>query len=132
MEIIKKAVVYAGIGIAIGSVASTVSMACIGGVDGTLKQVLVWQVVSAFFGLATWIMYADFGNLLIRTILHFVLCFVIAVTTGTVLEYYGGWFQCAIGMFLPFILIYMVIYAVIFGVTSVEVKRMNQKLKNNT
>ena len=129
MEKLKTAFLYAGLGIAVGSVTSTVSIACMNGIDSTMKQVLVWQAVSALFGLASWLICADFWNLLVRTVIHFVLCFTIAVTTGTFLGYSGSWISSARDMFPAFLLIYVVIYAVMFWVTMNKVKKMNQKLQ---
>ena len=62
---------YLFTGIGIGAVVCTVSLAVMGGMDGTLKQILVWLAASALFTVISHIMCMDFGNLLIRTVIHF-------------------------------------------------------------
>lgn len=116
-------------GIGIGAVVCTVTMAAMGGMDATLKQVLVWVAASALFVVISQIMCMDFGNLLIRTVIHFCLCFTLAATVGTFLHYSSDWISSARVMLPAFIIIYVIIYVAIFLVRLAETKELNKKLK---
>lgn len=117
------------IGLGVGSVASTVSIAVMNGMDDTIRQVLVWLAASAVFGIISGIMCMDFANLPVRTVIHFALCFLLAVTVGDFLDYSTGWFAGAKAMLPAFLLIYMVIYISVYSVRIVQTRRLNQRLK---
>ena len=99
---------YLFTGIGIGAVVCTVSLAVMGGMDGTLKQILAWLAASALFTVISQIMCMDFGHLLIRTIIHFCLCFTLAVTVGTFLNYSVSWISSARVMLPAFLVIYVI------------------------
>lgn len=119
---------YLFTGIGIGTVVCTVSMAVMGGVDGTLRQILAWVAASALFTVISQIMCMDFGNLLIRTVIHFCLCFTLAVTVGTFLNYSSDWLSSARVMLPAFLIIYVIIYVGMFLVRMAETKELNKKL----
>ena len=119
---------YLFTGIGIGAVVCTVSLAVMGGMDGTLKQILAWLAASALFTVISHIMCMDFGNLLIRTVIHFCLCFALAVTVGTFLNYSASWISSARVMLPAFLVIYVIIYVGTFLVRLAETKELNKKL----
>lgn len=116
-------------GIGIGAVVSSVSMAIMGEMDGTLRQVLVWLAASAVFTVITQVMRMEFGNLLIRTVIHFSLCFILAVSVGSYLGYSADWISSARVMLPGFLVIYVIIYTAVFMVRLAEMKELNKRLK---
>lgn len=118
--------IFAGIGA--GAIASTVTIAAMGGMNDTIRQVLVWLAASALFTVISQIMCMDFGNLLVRTAIHFCLCFLLAVTVGSFLHYAADWLSCAKEMLPAFLIIYVVIYIGVFFMHLVETKELNRKL----
>ena len=109
MKRLEEVFTYLFTGIGIGAVVCTVSMAAMGGMNETLKQVLAWLAASALFAVFSKIMCMDFGSLLIRTMIHFCLCFTLAVTVGTFLNYSSGWISSARVMLPAFFISYVIL-----------------------
>lgn len=128
MKRLEGIIVYLLTGIGIGAIVSTGTIAIMGGMDDTLRQVIVWLAASAAFTLISQIMYRDFANLLVRTVIHFCLCFLLAVTVGSLLHYASSWLICAREMLLPFLVIYVIIYIGVYFVSLAETKELNRKL----
>lgn len=128
MKRLEEVLTYLFTGIGIGAVMCTVSMAAMGGMNETLKQVLAWLAASALFAVFSKIICMDFGSLLIRSIIHFCLCFILAVTVGTYLNYSSDWISSARVMLPVFFIIYVIIYVGMFMVRLAETKELNKKL----
>ncbi|MEA5059433.1 MAG: DUF3021 domain-containing protein [Candidatus Pelethousia sp.] len=106
---LKKFVIHIGVGLAIGSVVSTICLALMGGVNSTLMQVMAWLAASALCGVASMIYDIESLPLPLMIGLHAVLCFGIALATGSLLGY-GEHFGSRLLLMLPiFIVIYLII-----------------------
>lgn len=106
---LKKVLTHVGVGLAIGSVTSTVFLALMGGLDETLVQVLAWLGASALFGLISLIYDIESLALPLAIGLHAALCFGVAMGTGYLLGY-GERFGPMLIMMLPvFIIVYLAI-----------------------
>ena len=106
----KKVLEHVGVGLAIGAVASTACMALLGGLDGTLIQVMAWLAASALMGIVSLIYDIEALSLPLAIGLHAALCFGISLGTGYLLgygEYFGPRF--ALLMLPCFLLIYLVV-----------------------
>lgn len=106
----KKILEHVGVGLAVGAVASTACMALLGGLDGTLVQVMAWLAASALMGIVSLIYDIEALPLPLTIGLHAALCFGISLGTAYLLgygEYFGHRFVL---LMIPcFLLIYLVV-----------------------
>ncbi len=105
----KKVLEHVGVGLAIGSVISTACIALLGGLDGTLIQVMAWLAASALIGIVSLIYDIEALSLPLAIGLHALLCLGVSLGTGYFLGY-GEGVGPLFRMLLPvFIIIYLAI-----------------------
>ena len=105
---------YLQAGLAIGFVATAISMVVIQGVNDVTKQILVWMAASAIFGLVSMIFMNDRISLPLATLIHFVVCASVAIGAGVLLGYADNLWSLIAGMTPVFLVIYLVVSVVIY------------------
>ena len=117
-------------GIGIGMPVTLLCMALIGGWNSAVKEVLVWLVASALFGVLSLIFNSAKLPLPLLTAIHCVGCLAVTCTACTINGYSDNFFS----MLLAILPVFVVVYAVIYGVTLInaklEAKKINEDLKN--
>ncbi len=116
------------IGAGIGSVITTISMFALGNQTANIKEFALWILASMIMGIATKIMFTDKIKLPVATILHFLFCFSIVVTTNIACGYINN-VSMVFKLIVPmFIAIYILVYAVIFITAKFNEKAVNKSL----
>ena len=121
---------YALAGTGIGFPVTALCMTLIGGCNQATRELLIWMVASALFGLASGLFFRKENlNPLTATILHFACCLVIASGAGWLCGYAES-FLGLLGAMLPvFVVIYIVVYLAIFFTMKQEAKKINKTLE---
>ncbi len=117
-------------GTGIGFPVTALCMLLIGGYNPVIREILVWMVASALFGLASGLFFQKQNlNLLTATALHFVCCLSIASGAGWLCGYADSFLALLGGMVPVFVLVYAVVYLSIFCIMKREAKQINKALE---
>ena len=127
---LKNVLAHIVIGLGIGSVIFSLSIAWMSGVDNTLKQVLVWLLASALYGVVSLLYDTDFWPLPVQIAVHLLLC--CGITLATAWKLYGD--SLGLGLLvqsvLPgFLVVYVVISLILFAIDHRRAREINEKLK---
>ncbi len=127
---LKNVLAHIVIGLGIGSVISSLSIAWMSGVDNTLKQVLAWLLASALYGVVSLLYDTDFWPLPVQIAVHLLLC--CGITLATAWKLHGD--SLGLGLLvqsvLPgFLVVYVVISLILFAVDHRRAREINEKLK---
>ena len=111
-------------GIGIGIPTTLICKAALGGFDDGVREIFVWTVASALFGVLSVVTFGnDRMNFILATFLHCLGCF--GITVGT----------CAINGYADkesfgyLLLIFVIVYGVLYGVNLISMK-INAKKAN--
>ncbi len=117
-------------GIGIGMPITLICMILIGGWNSAVKEMLVWLVASALFGILSLIFNNYKTNLLLATVIHCVGCLAVTCTACTINGYSENFFSMLLAILPVFIVVYAVIYSVAMINAKKEAKRITESLKN--
>ena len=118
------------IGAGIGSVITIIFMFALGNQTASIKEFTFWILASMIMGIATKIMFTDKIKLPVATILHFIICFTVVVTTNFTCGYIDS-VSTVFKLIVPmFIAIYIFVYAVMFITAKLNEKAVNKSLDN--
>lgn len=109
-------------GIGIGIPTTLICKAALGGFDGSTREILVWTVASALFGVLSVVTFGnDRMNFIVATVLHCLGCFGITVGTCAINGYADK------GSFGYLLLIFVIVYGVLYVVNLISMKINVQK-----
>lgn len=128
---LRKIFSYVQSGLAIGFVATAVSMTLVSGLNAMTEQILVWMAASALFGLVTLIFQNDRISLPVATLIHFAVCASVAIGAGALLGYADNLWDLIAGMAPVFLAIYLLISACFYLGIWLNAWAMNRKLCKN-
>lgn len=117
-------------GIGIGMPVTLLCMALIGGWNSAVKEVLVWLVASALFGVLSLIFNSVKLPLPLSTGIHCVGCLAVTCTACTINGYSDNFFSMLIAILPVFVIVYAVIYGVTLINAKLEAKKINEDLNN--
>ena len=121
---------YALNGTGIGFPVTVLCMLLIGGYNGASRELLVWLVASALFGLTSGLFFRKEDlNLLTATALHFVCCLGIASGAGWLCGYADSFLELLTAMLPLFLVIYIAVYLAVFFAMKREAARINKALE---
>ena len=121
---------YMMMGIAFGAVIVTVSLYASGGMNDTLKEIIIWLIASAVIGLISTIYESDRFTDITATLVHAPVTFIVALISGWMLDYGDGSVLLLIQRMLPVIvIIYVVIHLVLFLFRRAALREVNRHLK---
>ena len=124
----KKFLLYLERGLAIGFLVTTFCLLVNTGANETMRQVLVWMIASALYGVISLLFEIDSLPLPAATALHLLLCTAVTSLAAWVLGYADSLLGMALHVFPTFLAIYAVIYLSIFASIWIGARRMNRKL----
>lgn len=112
------------LGIGVGIPITLTCIISMGGFNDTIKEILVWTVASALFGVMSVVTFGnDRMNFILATVLHCLGCFGITVGTCAINGYAD---KSSFGYLL---LIFVIIYGVLYGGSLISMK-INAKKAN--
>lgn len=116
-------------GTGIGFPVTALCMLLIGGYNQASRELLIWMVASALFGVTSGLFFQKLNlKLITATVLHFACCLGIASAAGWLCGYADS-FLGLLGAMLPvFVLVYAVVYLATFFAMKREAKRINKAL----
>lgn len=117
-------------GIGIGMPITVLCMALIGGWNDAVKEILVWLVASALFGVLSLIFNRDRMNLIISTVIHCIGCLAVTCTACTINGYSDNFFEMLLAILPIFVIIYAVIYTAAIVSAKIEAKKITDTLNN--
>lgn len=126
----KNYVLNAIIGMGFGFPVTLLCMALFGGFNGVIRELLIWMIASALYGILSGVLFDRKNDLpLIAVVgIHFLGCTVITMGAALLNGYVSN-----IGDVLPVLIPAVVIYAVIYGICFLLMKhnekQINQALK---
>lgn len=115
-------------GIGIGMPVTILCMALIGGWSDAVKEVLVWLVASALFGVLSLIFNSGKLNLILSTAIHCVGCLAVTCTACTINGYSNNFFDMLLAVLPVFVVVYVVIYASALISAKKEAKKITESL----
>ncbi len=117
-------------GIGIGMPITLLCMTLIGGWNSAVKEILVWLVASALFGVLSLIFNSGKLNLPISTTIHCIGCLAITCTACTINGYSENFFSMLFAILPVFIIVYALIYTVAMINARIEAKKITESLSN--
>ncbi len=117
-------------GIGIGMPVTVLCMALIGGWNSAVKEILVWLVASALFGVLSLIFNRGQLPLPLATAIHCVGCLAVTCTACTVNGYSNNFFTMLLAILPVFAVVYVVIYGVAFINARKEANKITETLNN--
>lgn len=121
---------YALTGTGIGFPITALCMLLIGGYNGASRELLVWMVASALFGLTSGLFFQKLNlNLITATALHFVCSLLIASTAGWLCGYAESFLELLKGMLPVFVVVYVAVYLSVLFAMKLEADKINKALK---
>ena len=121
---------YALNGTGIGFPVTVLCMLLIGGYNGASREILVWMVASALFGLTSGLFFQKLNlNLITATALHFVCSLGIASTAGWLCGYAESFLELLMGMLPVFVVVYVAVYLSVLFTMKLEADKINKALK---
>ena len=115
-------------GIGIGMPVTILCMALIGGWNDAVKEILVWLVASALFGVLSLIFNSDRMNLIVATVIHCTGCLAVTCTACTINEYSNNFFEMLLAILPVFVIVYAVIYTSTLIASKKEAKKITESL----
>ena len=115
-------------GIGVGMPISILCISTLGGFDETVKEVLVWLVASALFGLLSLIFNSGKLNLILSTAIHCVGCLAVTCGACTINGYSNNFFEILVSVLPVFAIVYIVIYSAAMISAKAEAKKINESL----
>ncbi len=108
----------------------TVIICCIfGGYNDTVKGFIIWMIASILYGIATrLIMFSCKLSLPLSTAIHAVICFAVTIAAMKLCNYET---TSLLTVLVPFIIVYLIIYAACYFSWKAEAKRANERLSRN-
>lgn len=104
-------------GIGIGVPITLICIISMGGFNDTIREILVWTVASALFGVLSVFTFGnDRLNFIVATVLHCAGCFGITVGTCAINGYADK------GSFGYLLLIFVIVYGVLYGGSLISMK----------
>lgn len=125
----KKVLTYACVGLAVGSVISTVCIALMSGFDSTIVQVLAWLAASVLYGLVSLVYESDRLPLPAQIGVHLLLCYGVTLATAGGLGYADSLGMLVAATLPSFLIIYVVITAVALLSSAHTARQINEKLR---
>ena len=125
----KHSMLHIAVGLGIGSVVSTVGIALMEGVDGTLFQVFAWLFASALYGAVSLIYDTDFWPLPLQIAVHLALCLFITLITAWKLGYAEHFGILALRIMPSFLIIYFAVSVILFAADHRRARQINEKLR---
>lgn len=120
---------YALTGTGIGFPVTAVCMLLIGGMNQATKEIRIWVVASALFGMASGLCFQKLNlKLLTASVLHFVFCLVIGSMAGWLCGYADSFLELLTGMLPVFVLVYGIVYLCIYLSMKREAEQINKAL----
>ena len=117
-------------GTGIGFPITALCMLLIGGYNSATREILVWMVASALFGLTSGLFFQKLNlTLITATALHFACSLGIASGAGWLCGYADSFLALLGGMLPVFVLVYAVVYLSIFCIMKREAKQINKALE---
>lgn len=117
-------------GTGIGFPITATCMLLIGGYNPVTREILVWMVASALFGLTTGLFFQKLNlKLLTATALHFICCLVIASAAGWLCGYADSFLALLGGMLPLFVIVYAAVYLSVFFSMKREAAQINKALE---
>ncbi len=121
---------YALTGTGIGFPITALCMLLIGGVNQATKEILVWVVASALFGLVSGLFFQKLNlKLITASALHFVSCLVIGAGAGWLCGYGESFLELLAGMVPVFVAVYVIVYLCVYFSMKREAERINKALR---
>ncbi len=115
-------------GIGIGMPITVLCMTLIGGWNDAVKEVLVWLVASALFGVLSLIFNSNRMNLIVSTVIHCVGCLAVTCTACTLNGYSDNFFEMLLAILPVFVIVYAVIYTSALISSKKEAKKITETL----
>ena len=118
------------VGVGIGSPVTLVCMGLIGGFQPIMKELLVWIVASALYGVISVLIFNNKKDLALplAMLLHCIGCLIITVAAVVICGYVESILSFALNVLPIFVVVYVVILGVCFVMMKAEEKRINEKL----
>lgn len=121
---------YMMMGIAFGAVIVTVSLYASGGMNDTLKEIIIWLVAAAVIGLVSMVYENDHLTDLTATLIHAPVTCIVALISGWMLDYGDGSLFLLLMRMLPVIVIvYVLIHLILFLFRRAALQEVNRHLK---
>lgn len=121
---------YALNGTGIGFPITALCMLLIGGYNSAIREILVWMVASALFGLTSGLFFQKLNlKLITATALHFVCSLLIASTAGWLCGYADSFLELLMGMVPVFVLVYVAVYLSVVYAMKREADKINKALE---
>lgn len=117
-------------GIGIGMPVTVLCMAFIGGWNSVVKEILVWLVASALFGVLSLIFNSAKLPLPLSTAIHCIGCLAVTCTACTINGYSNNFFEMLLSILPVFVVVYVIIYGVSFINARKEAKKITETLNN--
>ncbi|MBR3971883.1 MAG: DUF3021 domain-containing protein [Ruminococcus sp.] len=115
-------------GIGIGMPITVLCMALIGGWNDAVKEILVWLVASALFGVLSLIFNSGKLNLILSTAIHCAGCLAVTCTACTINGYSDNFFEMLFAILPVFVVVYVVIYTSAMISAKKEAKKITESL----
>lgn len=115
-------------GIGVGMPISILCISTLGGFDETVKEVLVWLVASALFGVLSLIFNSGKLNLILSTAIHCVGCLAVTCGACTINGYSNNFFEILVSVLPVFAIVYIIIYSAAMISAKAEAKKINKSL----
>lgn len=115
-------------GIGIGMPVTVLCMALIGGWNDTVKEILVWLVASALFGVLSLIFNSGKLNLFLSTAIHCVGCLAVTCAACTINGFSDNFFDILLSVLPVFAVVYIVIYSTAMISAKKEAKKITESL----
>lgn len=125
---IKNTILACITGIGIGMPVTVLCMTLIGGWNDAVKEILVWLVASALFGLLSLIFNSGKFNLILSTAMHCVGCLAVTCTACTINSYSDNFFDILLAVLPVFAVVYIVIYSTAMISAKKEAKKITESL----
>ncbi len=117
-------------GIGIGMPVTILCMSLIGGFNEAVKEVLVWLVASALFGLLSLIFNSNRMNLILSTVIHCVGCLSVTCAACIINGYSSNLFEMLPAILPVFVVVYAVIYTSAMISSKKEAKKITETLNS--
>jgi uncharacterized membrane protein YeaQ/YmgE (transglycosylase-associated protein family) len=104
-------------------------MFLIGGFNPVLKELTVWLIASALFGLLSKLIFDnDKLSLPFATLLHCIGCFVVTISAGLLCGYSRNIVELIVAIAPIFVIVYVLIFVANILTMKVEAKKANENL----
>ena len=116
-------------GMGIGFPVTLLCMTLIGGYNSVVRELLIWMIASALFGLISGAVFIKGNfNMIAATAVHCLGCLVVAAGAATLCGYAESFLEVLLAILPVFLAVYAVIYLCVCLVMKYEEKRINREL----